>query len=192
MAAVYPFRTPATNAGGHYVQLGGQAVHLFRFASTPDLAYEYFCDVPAVFSLLPDALNVYPYAVDRYRLIIGASDGHGHNMAGIFDLMAIHEPGQAIHIVPDDSGPPISMPGLIFSGSLAAEALFYPEQDGVTNVEYTVDIEMSIPIPHMLRLMPHSMLQNLGERGMEYKMTQMITGFTRKISADFHTWICGE
>jgi hypothetical protein len=39
--------------------------------------------------------------------------------------------------------------------------------------------------------MPQSVLQNLGERGMEYKMTQMITGFTRRISADFHTWIGG-
>lgn len=190
MAVVRTPPTVATRTGGHYVQLGGQALHVFRFASTPDLAYEYFCDVPAVFSLLPDALHVTPYATDRYRLVIGATDGHGHTMAGIFDLLAIHEPGQAIRIVPDDNGPPINMSGLVFSGALAAEAVFHPEQNGTT-VEYTVDIEMDIPVPSMLRLMPQHLLQNLGERGMEYKMTQMITGFTRNITTDFHTWARG-
>jgi hypothetical protein len=191
MAAVHPFRTRAARAGARYVQLGGQAVHVFRFAATPDLAYEYFCDVPAVFSLLPDLLDVQSYGPDRYRLVIGASDGHGHTMAGIFDLITLHEPGTAIRVVPDDSGPPITLPGLVFSGALAAEAVFYPERNG-TNVEYTVDIEMDIPVPHLLRLMPQSVIQNLGERGMEYKMTQMITGFTRSITADFHAWLRGE
>ncbi|MEI7643132.1 MAG: DUF1997 domain-containing protein [Chloroflexales bacterium] len=190
MAAVRPFRTPAAGADERYVQLGGQAVHLFRFAAPVDLAYEYFCDVPAVFSLLPDALNVHTYATDRYRLIVGATDGHGHTMAGVFDLQAIHEPGQAIHMVPDKNGPPISMPGIVFSGTLVAKAVFSPELTG-TNVEYTVEIEMDIPIPHLLHLMPLSVLQNIGARGMEYKMTQMITGFTRRITADFHTWVAG-
>jgi hypothetical protein len=190
MAAVRPFRTPAARAGGRYVQLGGQAVHVFRFAAPSALAYEYFCDVPAVFRLLPDALNIHAYDTDRYRLVVGATDGHGHTMAGIFDLLAIHEPGQAIRIVPDENGPPVAMQGLVFSGILAAEAVFHPEEDS-TNVEYTVEIEMHIPVPQMLCLMPQSVLQNLGERGMEYKMTQMITGFTRRISADFHTWISG-
>ncbi|NNJ12178.1 DUF1997 domain-containing protein [Chloroflexales bacterium ZM16-3] len=190
MAAVRTPPTVATRTGSHYVQLGGQAVHVFRFASTTDLAYQYFCDVPAVFSLLPDAMHVHPYADDRYRLVIGATDGHGHNMAGIFDLLAIHEPGQAIRIVPDDKGPPIKMPGLVFSGALAAEAVFQPEDAGTT-VEYTVNIEMDIPIPSVLRLMPRHILENLGERGMEYKMSQMITGFTRNITTDFHTWVRG-
>ncbi|MEI8308548.1 MAG: DUF1997 domain-containing protein [Chloroflexales bacterium] len=190
MAEVRSFRSPEARTGGRCVQVGGQAVHVFRFSTTPALAYEYFCNVPAVFKLLPDALHVQAYATDRYRLVVGATDGHGHTMAGIFDLLAVHEPGQAIRIVPDDSGPPIVMPGLIFSGSLAAKAIFHPQDDG-THVEYTVDIAMDIPIPHMLSMMPHSFLQNLGEKGMEYKMTQMITGFTRSITADFHTWIKG-
>jgi hypothetical protein len=190
MVAPQPLRTPETQPRGHIVQLGGQAIHTFRFAAPPEMAYQYFCDVPAVFSLLPDALQVAPYATDRYRLVVGATDGHGHTMAGIFDLLAIHEPGQAIRIVPDEDGPPIKMPGLIFSGYLAAQAIFHPAEHG-TDVEYTVDIEMDIPVPSMLRLMPHGLLQGLGEKGMEYKMTHMITGFTRSITNDFHNWIRG-
>ncbi len=188
MAAVHPLRSPAARTGGRCVHVSGQAVHLFRFSSPLGLAYEYFCDVPTVFKLLPDALNVHTYADNRHRLIVGASDGHGHTMASVFDLLAIHEPGQAIRIVPDDTGPPIEMPGLIFSGSLSAEAIFSPQDDG-THVEYTVDIAMDVPIPHMLNMMPLHILQNLGERGMEYKMSQMISGFTRSITDDFHTWL---
>lgn len=190
MAATQQLHAHTARPGGRYVQLGGQAVHVFRFAATPDLAYEYFCDIPAVFSLLPDTLDIQPYDDDRYRLTVGASDGHGHTMAAIFDLLAIHEPGQAIRVVPDAYGPPVALTGLVFSGALAAEAVFYPERNG-TAVEYTVDIEMDIPVPSMLRLMPQSFLQSLGERSMEYKMTQMITGFTRNITADFHAWLHG-
>ncbi|MBX0329769.1 DUF1997 domain-containing protein [Oscillochloris sp. ZM17-4] len=191
MATASPTSPRVDRAGRHIVQLGGQAVHVFRFAAPADLAYEYFCDVPAVFQLLPDALDIQPYGPNRYRLVVGATDGHGHTMAAIFDLLAIHAPGQSIRVVPDDSGPPARIPGLVFNGALSAEAVFFPERDG-TAIEYTVDIAMDIPVPSVLRLMPQHFLQNLAERSMEHKMTQMITGFTNNITTDFHAWASGE
>lgn len=180
-------RTPALQVRGRYIDLGGQAVHIFRFAAPVALAYEYFCDVPAVFRLLPDSLDCYSYGPDRYRLVVGATDGHGHSMAAIFDLRAYHEPGCAIRLLPTDDGPAYDLPGMVFSGTLSAEAIFSPAATGTT-VEYVVDIDMTIPVPGVLNLMPMHFLQNLGERTMEYKMTQMIDGFTRGISADFHAW----
>ncbi|HMQ33245.1 MAG TPA: DUF1997 domain-containing protein [Chloroflexaceae bacterium] len=183
-------RTPALQVRGRYIDLGGQATHTFRFAAPLALAYDYFCDVPAVFRLLPDALDCYPYGPDRYRLIVGATDGHGHSMAAIFDLRAHHEPGVAISLVPADDGPPHRLSGIVFKGTLAAEALFAPRGDA-TAVEYTVEIDMSIPVPGVLALMPTSFLQALGERTMEFKMAQMIGGFTRGITADFHAWAAG-
>lgn len=191
MAAAQPLRTPGPRPGARHVEVGGQAVHVFRFAAAPDLAYEYFCDIAAVFRMLPDALDVQSYGDDRYRLVVGAHDGHGHTMAAVFDLLAIYEPGRSIRVVPDSSGPPIALPGMVFSGVLAAEAAFFPDRGGAL-VEYAVDIEMRIPIPAVLRLMPQHLLQGLGERAMEYKMTQMISGFTRAIAADFHAWARGE
>lgn len=187
MSVTRQLRTPALHVRGRYIDLGGQAVHIFKFDAPVDIAYEYFCDVPAVFKLLPDSLDCYPYAPDRYRLIVGATDGHGHGMAAIFDLRAHHEPGQAIRLVPATDGPPFELNGAIFSGSLSAEAIFRPEDDG-TYIEYIVDIDMSIPVPSFLNLMPTPFLQTLGEKTMEYKMSQMVGGFTRGIAADFHAW----
>jgi hypothetical protein len=182
-------RSPALQAHGRYIDLSGDAIHLFNFAAPVELAYEYFCDVPAVFRLLPDALDCFAYAPDRYRLIVGATDGHGHSMAACFDLHAVHEPGYAIRLLAADDGPPIEQVGgsLFFRGALSAEAVFQPSAGG-TNVEYVVSIDMTIPVPAVLNLMPMSFLQALGERTMEYKMTHMIGGFTRGISADFHAW----
>jgi len=155
------------------------------------LAYEYFLDIPAVFQLLPDVLDVRTYAANRYRLTVGASDGHGHSMAAIFDLQAELDPGRSIKVFPADDGPPVQGRGMAFTGALAAEAIFLP--DGARSaVEYAVDIEMSILIPGVLGLMPMQFLQNLGERAMEFKMTQMINGFTRAINADFNAWMAGE
>ena len=187
MSVPRQFRAPALQVRGRYIDLGGQAVHIFRFDTPVATAYEYFCDVPAIFRLLPDSLDCYSYAPDRYRLVVGATDGHGHNMAAIFDLHAHHEPGQAIHLLPASDGPPYDLNGVIFPGKLSAEANFQPESNGTT-VEYIVDIDLSIPVPGFLNLMPTSFLQALGERTMEYKMTQMVGGFTRGISADFHAW----
>ncbi|NJN19080.1 MAG: DUF1997 domain-containing protein [Oscillochloris sp.] len=175
------------SAHTRFVDLNGQANHVFRFAAPVALAYEYFCDVPAVFRLLPDALDVYAYGPDRYRLIIGASDGHGHTMAAIFDLQAIFAPGH-ISIVPTEDGPPNDLPGIVFPGSLAAEAIFQPHPAN-TVVDYALHIEMSIPVPSVLRLMPAQFLQGLGERAMQYKMSQMVNGFTQGVESDFHAWV---
>jgi len=169
------------------IELSGQAAHLFRFPAALDLAYEYFCDIPAVFRLLPDALDVRPYAPDRYRLVVGATDGHGHSMAAIFDLAAHHEPGHSISLFPADDGPPVSLPGMVFAGALVAEARFAEDARG-TSVQYSVELAMAIPVPRVLRLMPAAFLQNLGERAMEFKMSQMIGGFTSNIAADFRAW----
>lgn len=188
MATTRPLTPAAVAARNRYIDLGGQAVHVFRFGAPVALAYEYFLDVPAVFRLLPDALDVYPYGPDRYRLIVGAVDGHGHSMAAIFDLQTELEPGRAIRIFPADDGPAVDLGGLVFAGSLAAEAVFLDEGSRST-VEYAVSLEMSIPIPGVLRLMPQQFLQSLGETAMEFKMTHMIDGFTRGITADFHAWI---
>jgi hypothetical protein len=189
MATSRPY-SPRTGSRGRLIDLGGQAVHLFTFNAPAELAYSYFLDVPAVFRLLPDALDVRAYAPDRYRLTVGASDGHGHTMAAIFDLQAEFELGRAIRVFPADDGPPAQLNGLVFNGALAAEAVFLPEGER-SSVEYVVTIEMSIPVPGVLRLMPQQILQGIGETAMEFKMTQMINGFTRNISADFDAWLAG-
>jgi hypothetical protein len=189
MATLQPTRTP-TATQARYLDLGGQALHLFRFAAPLELAYTYFCDIPAVFRLLPDALDIQPFGPDRYRLIVGATDGHGHSMAAIFDLFVEYEPGRTIRVMHTDDGPPVNLPGLVFGGILEAEAIFMPGTQG-TAVEYNVDIALSIPVPSVLRLMPQPFIQNLGERAMSYKMGQMIGGFTQNISNDFDAWVNG-
>jgi len=191
MTTLRPLTSTATASRRRLLDLGGQAVHLFRFGAPAALAYEYFLDIPAVFQLLPDVLDVRTYAANRYRLTVGASAGHGHSMAAIFDLQAELDPGRSIKVFPADDGPPVQGRGMAFTGALAAEAIFLP--DGARSaVEYAVDIEMSILIPGVLGLMPMQFLQNLGERAMEFKMTQMINGFTRAINADFNAWMAGE
>ena len=188
MTAQRQLRKPGVQARGRYIDLSGKASHLFRFAAPVELAYEYFCDVPAVFQLLPDALNCYSYGPDRYRLIVGATDGHGHSMAAIFDLRAYHEPDCAIRLLPADDGPPYNLSGLVFGGVLSADAIFQPDRDG-TAVEYDVAIDLCIPLPTALNLMPIQFLQALGERTMAFKMTQMIGGFAHGVSADFQAWV---
>ncbi len=169
------------------IDLGGRAIHVFQFPVPPATAYHYFADIPAVFQLLPDTLDVHSYANDCYRLIVGATDGHGHSMSAVFDMNAEGDYGHHIRLSPALSSPELPRKGMVFRGDLWAEALFTPTAHG-TSVEYTVEIAMSIPIPGVLRLMPQSFLQTLGERAMSFKMTQMISGFARDIEADFASW----
>ncbi|PMP80546.1 MAG: hypothetical protein C0184_09125 [Chloroflexus aggregans] len=170
------------------VDLSGAAVHLFRFNGPLELAYEYFCDIPAVFSLLPDVIEILAYGPNRYRLIVGATAGHGHAMAGYFDIAAVFEPFRAIRITPVDDGPLIDLTGFVFPGQLFAEAIFYPHAHG-TDVEYNVELAMTIPVPKVLWFMPGHVLQAIGERAMEHKMNHMIGGFSRAIDTDFHAWL---
>lgn len=193
MTAPQPLRSsaPASRAtrAAHerVIDLGGQAVHVFQFDSPVPVAYEYFLDVPAVFRLLPDVLDIKPFAADKHRLVVGASDGYGHTMAAIFDVQVVCEAGRLIQVSPVSKGPPINMAGLVFRGDLWADAMFEPCSRG-SNVEYAVEIALSIPIPPMLRMMPITVLQGIGEKGMALKMSQMINGFTRRIKQDFNAW----
>lgn len=190
MSVPSSLRSPATAARSSYgrvIDLGGRAVHVFQFAAPSDLAFDYFTDIPAVFRLLPDMLDVFPYADDAFRLIVGASDGHRHSMSAIFDMQLEGERDNYIRLAPAHDGPETNLRGLTFHGDLWAEALFNPQDRG-TIVEYTVEIAMSIPIPSVLRLMPQSFLQALGEHAMTFKMSQMISGFARSIEHDFARW----
>jgi hypothetical protein len=188
MAAAPSAKREQTGADVHAIDLGGSVAHVFQFNASPDVTYDYFCDVPGVFGLLPDSLECYSYAPDRYRLLVGASDGHGHAMCAVFDLMAEGVPGQVIRVMPAYDGPPPPTTGMVFSGMLSAEAVFSPMKHG-TAVEYNLDLSMSIPIPGVLRVLPLNFLRNLGEKGMEYKMNHMVDGFTDNISRDFDRWL---
>jgi hypothetical protein len=174
-------------SSGRYIELGGEAVYHFKLAAPLELAYEYFCDIPAVLRMLPDTLDVRPYAHDRFRLMVGATDGHGHSMAAVFDLAVRLAPGEAIWLEPASDGPTLRQNGSTFSGALWAEAIFQPSRMGA-DVEYSVAIEMNIPIPGVLRLMPQSFLQSLGEKTMAFKMGQMIDGLARGVHRDFDAW----
>jgi hypothetical protein len=185
---IRPQATQTTNSV--HVELSGAGNHTFVFAAPLELVYEYFRDVTALFTLLPDVLEIGPYADDRYRMAVGASDGRGHSMAGIFDMAAVFEPPYVMAIEPDPQGPALPVGGLIFPGAIAAEALF-SSRNGQTRVEYHVELAMAIPVPGILRYMPANVLQVLGEKGMDYKMTQMLDGFTRNINHDFAAWING-
>ena len=188
MSAPRQKSTPVpSSARGRVIDLGGQAVYIFQFSDLTELVFEYFRDIPAVFSLLPDTLDVRAYGPDRYRLIVGAPDGHGHSMSAVFDLAATMQVGRSISVAPATDGPLHQLPGHVFHGNLWAEAIFRPSVHG-SAVEYSVEIEMSIPIPGVLNLMPHKFLQSLGEKTMAFKMNQMINGFARGIHSDFRAW----
>ncbi len=169
------------------IDLGGSASQVFQFAVPPALTYEYFNNIPAVFRLLPDTLDVSSYAPDHYRLIVGADDGMGHTMAATFDLHAQHAPNQHIRLVPIENGPEITAKGSSFRGELWAESVFKPSSIGTT-VEYSIEIKLTIPLPGILGKMPQGFLQNLGERGMIFKLSHMITNFTHAIEHDFARW----
>ncbi len=169
------------------INLEGQAIHVFQFNTPVYLAYEYFLEVPHILQMLPDMLDIQLYALDHYRLVVGATDGHGHAMAAVFDLQADFEEDRYMSLVPAMNGPTTRPRGMNFNGNLWAEAVFQPHRHG-TAVEYTVEIELKIPIPRVLKAIPQKFLQNMGERAMSYKMTHMINGFVQSLEADFYRW----
>lgn len=165
------------------LDLSGSATHLFQFAAALDTAYDYFADVPVILRLLPDTLDVKRYGDDTYRLIVGASDHHGHSMTAVFDLQVVCEEGRIL-LIPINDMPAYPGKGITFPGELQAEAIFRPGRKG-TVVEYNLDVILSIPLPRALFFMPQNMLQSMGEHAMSYKITHMISGFARAIEADF-------
>lgn len=172
------------------IDLGGQTVHTFEFDMPLPVVYEYFTDIPSIFQFLPDVSDVQSYAPKYYRVIVGSSDLLGFNMAGVFDLKAEFEPGQYVRLFPATNGPAIRIKGFSFPGDMWLEATFTPTDDGEgTIVEYTIEIAMTIPLPGPLRKIPRQLLQQIGERAMSYKISNIISGFSRHLEVDFARYV---
>lgn len=191
MATRGPLQVGANPLNGvnRVVDLGGQAAHEFLFDAPLPLVYEYFTDVPAIFSFLPDVSSVKPYGTDCCRVVVGSTDIFGFNMAGIFDLQVEFEPEQSLHIFPAEEGPAVNMRGVSFPGDLWLETFFYPQDEQSTAVEFQLELSLTIPLPGPVRKMPRPVVQRLGERAMSYKMSNMITGFVRHIEVDFARYV---
>ncbi len=172
------------------LDLSGSATHYFQFATATDAAYSYFADIPTILRLLPDTLDVKTYANDMYRLIVGASDHHGHSMTAVFDMQVVCEEGRIL-LLPINTMPAYTGRGITFPGELQAEAIFKPGRKG-TVVEYNLDVILSIPLPRALFFMPQTMLQNMGEHAMSFKITHMISGFAQAIEKDFARRLRGQ
>jgi hypothetical protein len=167
------------------IEVGGRIGHLFQFPVTRQVAYDYFADIGAIFTMLPDVQEVLEFGNGRYRIIVGAADGHGHSMTALFDIEAIGEPGAAIYVQPFAGAPAWKGRGLSFRGDLWAEALFSDRSPGA-NVQYSVEMLLNIPLPPVFQLMPRAILQTISDTAVALKMRQMISGFVRDVTTDFN------
>jgi hypothetical protein len=167
------------------IDVGGRIGHLFQFPVSTKVAYDYFADIGTIFTLLPDVQEVIDFGRDRYRIVVGAADGHGHTMAALFDVETIGEPGEAIYVQPFQGAPTWKGKGLNFRGELWAEALFSPNGQG-SNVKYSVEMNLGIPLPPVFQLMPKPILQTISDTAVSIKMRQMINGFVRDVTSDFN------
>lgn len=165
------------------IDLGGQASHRFEFNAHPSLVFEYFADVPAVFKLLPDVMQVEPFGTDSYRIVVGANDHLGHTMAGVFDLQVEFD-DKTIRIFPVQNGPAVRIKGITFPGDMWLEVEF--AYDGqMTIADYNLELSLTIPLPGPMLKMPRQAVQKMGEKAMSYKISHMVTGFARHVKADF-------
>lgn len=176
-----PSQRPGDN---RVIDLGGQASHTFEFEAPPSMVFEYFSDVPAIFKLLPDVMNVYSYDDNLYRVIVGASDHMGHTMAGVFDLQLDFEGDQSMRLFPASNGPAVRMKGFTFPGDLWLEVGF-DTVGAYTVAQYNLELSLSIPLPGPMVKMPRHVIQKMGERAMAVKISHMIGGFARHVQSDF-------
>jgi hypothetical protein len=175
---------PSSTREDRVIDLGGQAGHVFQFDAPLKLVYDYFSDIQPILQFIPDVSEVSSYAKNHYRMIIGATDILGFAMAGVFDFRVEFEKDQCIRGYPATNGPAIRLKGFSFPGDLWIETLFSTEGN-VTCVEYTIELAMTIPLPGPLRKMPRPLVREIGERALEFKISNIITGFSRHVEVDF-------
>lgn len=166
------------------IDLGGQAAHTFEFEAPIDLVYDYFSDIPSMFKLLPDVMDINEFDTNKYRVQVGASDHLGYTMAGIFDLQVEFEHEQAIRLSPTKEGPAVRLKGFTFPGDLWLE-IHFDGDDYETVAKYTIEISLTIPLPGPMLKLPRHMVQKMGEKAMSFKISNMMTGFSRHVQTDF-------
>ncbi len=168
---------------GAYVGRMEMAANLQTVAQYLDVHQEWFCRCA-------DPMTAEPLGDNGYAMTVGHFGALGYDI----------EPRIGLHLLPQDHGvyriETIPVPGYTpqgydvdFRASLELKEMPAPEgsNEVITQVEWTLDLDVAIAFPRFIQALPKALLLKTGNALLNQVVRQASRCLTHKVQDDFHT-----
>ncbi len=156
------------------------------------MAYAYYADVSRLLSYLPHIMLVRAYDPDRFRLLYHATELGLYHIRIFADVQTTLDKGWVLRVHPLNGIPPVSNQAGIHSstaqGIFQSRSAFHEEGDQ-TRIEYSLQLQASLPSPLGLRFVPGTVVQHMAGSITRLRIREIVDGFIERSTDAFPHWL---
>jgi hypothetical protein len=160
-----------------------QRTYLFPANLTSSFAY--FSNSGRILNYLPHISIIHTYQPNQYRVNYHATEMGIYRILVICDLqISSDEVKNILTVRPLKNQPPrvqssVGLYSLTGQGQYSSTSIFHPHGDQ-TLIDFSLQLEASLPVPYGLKLMPESLLSTLASEITQWRIREIGEGFMQR------------
>jgi hypothetical protein len=174
------------------IQVSGSSRRSFTFPGELPLAYAFYGDVARLLNYLPHIYMVRAYGPDRFRLLYDTTELGTYHIRIFADVQTTLDKGWVIRVHPLEGIAPVeAQAGINWStaqGHFSSQSIFHDEGDR-TQIEYSLQLQASLPTPTALRFMPGMMVNRIAKSITSMRIREITEGFVERSVSAFPYWL---
>jgi hypothetical protein len=144
---------------------------------------EYFNTHASWFGRCAEPMKVLPLGENSYALAVGKFGAFGYEVEPKIGLELLNPQNRQFHIrtipVPDYQAPGYEV-------DYKSSTQLIGDLDGVTRVEWELDLVVELQFPRFIQRLPYSLIQSTGDRILNQIVRQVSHRLTHKVQKDFY------
>jgi hypothetical protein len=174
------------------IKVSGSARRSFIFPGELPLAYAFYGDVARLLNYLPHIYMVRAYGPDRFRLLYNTTELGTYHIQIFADVQTTLDKGWVIRVHPLEGLAPAETKAGINSstaqGYFSSQSVFRDNGDR-TQIEYSLQLQASLPTPTALRFMPSAMVGRIAKSITSMRIREITEGFVERSISAFPHWL---
>ncbi len=165
------------------IEASFQRTYLFP-ADTPS-CFAYFSNSGQILNYLPHISIIHTYLPDQYRVSYHATEMGIYRILVICDLQIFSDVVEKVLTVrplKDQTPkvqPNVGLYSLTGQGLYHSTSVFHPDGDK-TLIDFSLQLEASLPVPFGLKLMPDSLLSTIASEITQWRIREIGDGFMQR------------
>jgi hypothetical protein len=166
------------------IKISGSTHQTFTFPANLKTSFDYFADLQHTFSILPHISILDQYNESSFRMLYHTTELGIYKVRIICDLKAESDhQNWVLRVDPCPSKKPVFSEAGLYS--LTAPGAYtsvshFREQGDLTQVEYKLRLNASLPVPLGVRFMPDSVLSNIASNITQWRIHEIANGFIER------------
>lgn len=175
------------------MKIAGSMSRSFTFPAEIVTAMRYYEHLPRLIPFLPHIRMIGSYGDNQYRLVFASTEMGAYQISIYANVQTLCLPEErSIRIFALEGKPTIKSKSTFNSteaeGYYTSEALFTPEGEEETRIEYRLELAANLLRPKGLSFMPALMVNSLSQNITNWRIREIMDGFIDKSLDAFPEW----